>query len=205
MSETSPQTTSPSKTRQPIWRRAAVFTVVATLVVAALVVQHRLAPKHFEVVEAGVLYRSATLRPENLEEVVERHGIRTVVNLRSHEENAEPWYAEQRQALARVGVEQVDLQMPRTTTPVAGVETRWLEMLADPAMHPILVHCQYGVLRTGIMVGVFELVHRDAVPAGLYERMPQFGHDVDVEVRAHIQGYYDGFVRRHGRVEAVAS
>ncbi len=186
-------------------RWVALVAVVALLVSAALVVRHRLAPKHFEVVEAGVLYRSATLPPRQLLEVVGEHGIRTVVNLRSVEENRQPWHAAQQQALAGAGIEMVDLPMAYSTPPEPEFEARWLALLSDPAAQPILVHCQYGVLRTGIMVSVYELAHRGASPQGLFGRGPQFGHDVSADIRARIQAYLDGFVERHARDEVSGS
>jgi protein tyrosine phosphatase (PTP) superfamily phosphohydrolase (DUF442 family) len=191
-------TTRPARSdRRHAGLRWIAFLVAGAIVVtAALVVRHRLAPKHLLVVSEGVLYRSATLPPDQLLEVVGRYGIRTVVNLRSLEENAEPWYAAQRRALEGAGVAMVDLPMPRTTTPVPEVEARWLALLDDPAAQPILVHCQYGVLRTGIMVSVYELAHRGASSEGLFERMPQFGHDVSAPIRERIQLYLDDFARR---------
>jgi protein tyrosine phosphatase (PTP) superfamily phosphohydrolase (DUF442 family) len=179
---------------------------VGLLVAGALVVRHRLAPKHFREVEPGVLYRSATLEPTQLLGVVEAHGIRVVVNLRSPAENREPWYAAQRRALAGAGVEMVDLPLDYGTPPGPEIEARWLALLADERMHPILVHCQYGVLRTGIMVSAWALVHRQADPDGLFERGPQFGHDVDAPTRARIQAWLDDLARRRRpAAPAVAS
>ncbi len=177
-------------------RSLAALAGVALLVTAGLVVRHRLEPKHFEVVEAGVLYRSATLPPSQLVEVTREYGIRTVVNLRSPEENAEPWHAAQRAALAAADVAMIDLPMAYGTPPAPELEARWLALLADPDAQPILVHCQYGVLRTGIMVSVFDLAHRGASPDGLFDRGPKFGHGVSPETRARIQTYLDGFAAR---------
>lgn len=170
--------------------------VAGVLVASGLVVRHRLAPKHFEVVEPGVLYRSATLPPGQLLDVVHRYHVRTVVNLRSREENREAWHGTQRDVLERVGVAMVDLPMERGSVPVAEVEARWLELLADPAARPILVHCEYGVVRTGIMVSVYELAWRGASPDGLFGRMPMFGHELPADLGARIAGYLTGFATR---------
>ncbi len=177
----------------------------ALIVTAGLVARHRLAPKHFAVVDPGVLYRSATLPPAQLLEVVEDQGIRTVVNLRSLEENAEPWYAAQRGALAAAGVDMVDLPMPYSTPPEPDIEARWLALLRDPSAQPILVHCQHGVLRTGIMVSAYEIVHRDAAAEGLFEHGPQFGHDLSADTRERIQLYLDDLARRHGAPSGLES
>ena len=42
---------------------------------------HKTAPEHFAVVADGILYRSALLRPNNLNMVIDHYGIKTIVDL----------------------------------------------------------------------------------------------------------------------------
>jgi len=126
--------------------------------VVGLVVDHRLDPKHFRTVVPGVLYRSASLPVDILAEIIDTHSIRSVVNLRSVEENGrEHWHADQAALLAQRGVRFIDLPMEAGQPPSASTLARWLEILDDPDLRPVLVHCEYGVVRTGMMVSVFEM------------------------------------------------
>ena len=98
-------------------------------------------------VKEGVLYRSAELSPAKLESVVEKHGIRTVIDLRQEED------ADEQSAAAKGGANYVWL--PSTQVPVEENIQAFLDIMDDPAKHPVLVHCEHGVGRTGVLAGVY--------------------------------------------------
>lgn len=96
--------------------------------------------RFFTVVD-GQVYRSGAMRPERLQRLVQRHGIRSVIDLRS----ARPAVDAEREALAAVGVAHHHVpskQMPRAET-VAAV----LALLDDEENRPALIHCNHGVRR----------------------------------------------------------
>lgn len=100
-------------------------------------------------VREGVLYRSATLSPDRLEAFVREHGIRTLVNLRHSDLEAERAIAE------RHGARYV--QIPCGQVPDLEQIDRFLEILDDPANQPVLVHCMHGVGRTGVFSAVYRI------------------------------------------------
>ena len=184
--------------RSRLVRWAWVALIVAIAIAAALVARHRLGPKHLLTVSPGVLYRSGLLTPRQLEDVIDRYGIATVVNLRSELENADgSWYREQAELLARRGVRLVDLPMHSGHPPSPEVLAAWLELLDDREELPVLVHCQYGVVRTGIMVAVFQMEHLGRSAEQALEDFELFGRraleePIDTRVREFITGYSAG-------------
>jgi protein tyrosine/serine phosphatase len=180
-------------------RRTRIFIgvfAIASCVAAALIVEYRLGPKHLSTVEPGVLYRSAALPPEQLEGVIDDYGIRTVVNLRSTLENERgEWHANQTELLERKGVELVNLPMHTGYPPDDGTLEEWLNVMETPEMQPVLVHREYGVVRTGMMVGVYEIEHHSRSNAEVAEAL---GHPVEMNepVRARVLDFITGYVPR---------
>ena len=79
----------------------------------------------------------------------------------------------------RRGARLVDLPMEPEMPATQDQIRAWLRIMDDPANLPVLVHCQHGVIRTGMMVAVFQVARRGVLPEQAYEDMPRFGHDFD--------------------------
>jgi len=160
------------------------------------VANHRLGPKHLFPVTPGVLYRSGTLPPGQLEAVVDRYGIKTVVNLRSEGENAEgTWHERQIETLQRRSVVMEDLPMHSGFPPDDEVAERWIDLINDPSTHPILVHCQHGVVRTGIMVSVYQIEHLGLTGAEALENFKFFGSGLPEPIGTRVRSYLSSYQR----------
>lgn len=183
--------------RALLFASAALFALL--LLAGGLVVRHRLGPKHFSTVTPGVLYRSGQLTPEQLADAVDRHGIRTVVNLRAEDEySRSDWYAREVATLEGLGVTHVDLPMRAGFPPSAPVLARWLELLDDPAARPLLVHCEHGVIRTGIMVGLYQVEQLGLAAEDAPARFERFGQKFPERIQARIDEFFARYVPRRG-------
>jgi len=186
-------------------RRRQVLAGVATIVLglaALLVAAHRLGPRHLLVVEPDVLYRSATLAPAQLARVVERYGIRTVVNLRSERENGlGDWHGAEAAVLAEQNVRLLDLPMHSGFPPSDAVLAEWLATLEDEVAHPILVHCEYGVIRTGMMVAVYEMTHRGRTSEQSLSDFELFSSSLEEPIKGRVET----FVTAYGATLAAGS
>ncbi|MDJ0866209.1 MAG: tyrosine-protein phosphatase [Myxococcota bacterium] len=102
------------------------------------------------------IYRSGTPSTARLEAWIGELGLRTVVNLRERGEGR-PWYEEQR-ALARqhgLAFHTVGLSGDRLPTPAS---VRALVAVLDEAPRPLLMHCQGGAERTGLVAALAVLL-----------------------------------------------
>jgi protein tyrosine/serine phosphatase len=106
---------------------------------------------NFASVEAGEIYRSAQPSPLFLRWLVERRGIRTLVNLRGRTPGYESAFA------ARHGLRLYAFNLSASREPTAEDVERFLTILRDPDNYPMLVHCRNGVDRTGYMVGIYRM------------------------------------------------
>jgi len=187
------------------WRIVSFVLVVLLFSAAALVTRYRLSPKHFQIVEPGRLYRSASLPTDDLADVVERHGIRTVVNLRSELENENgDWYSREAATLQEAGVALIDLPMHTGHPPDSESLEGWLDLLADEEATPILVHCEYGVVRTSIMVSIFKMERHGEGAQEAWAEFELFGGELDEPIRSRLETYLLGYRSRRPDLRARA-
>ena len=127
----------------------AVVTVAVWLTVETR--RNRLVWDHFDVVKDGILYRSGQLTGEQLATVVQRYGIRTLINFQVPGSAVES----ERTISRRLKIDFVNLPMPGDGF---GQETQFREVLKacdDPDRRPVLIHCARGTCRTGAAVALY--------------------------------------------------
>lgn len=101
---------------------------------------------NFGEVLPGTVYRSAQLRPFELENVLRERHIRTILNLRGKGDD----YTQQEAALAaRLGVRMITLELSAKTPPPRETMAQLIESL-ETAQTPLLLHCYYGNDRSGL-------------------------------------------------------
>ena len=102
-------------------------------------------------ISEGRVYQSGEFAPDKLREEVRRLGIRTVIDLREPPEAAQ----RERQALATTGVRYVNL--PTAWEPKPGSIDRFVEMMRDPAVYPVLIHCKHGTGRSVLFSAIYRV------------------------------------------------
>lgn len=116
-----------------------------------------LVPKNFGTVEPGVLYRSGGLTTVAFKSVVDKHAIRTVVDLGGFDTDPAADRRAQRAAEA-MGVTRIVLPLSGDATGDPNRYVEALRIMSDPASQPVLVHCSAGAQRTGCAVALFRSV-----------------------------------------------
>jgi protein tyrosine phosphatase (PTP) superfamily phosphohydrolase (DUF442 family) len=161
-------------------RRIALGLLLSAIAAAGgLYWHHSGQPYHFGIVTPGVLYRSGTLTPAHLESVLKQYGIRTVVNLRSPDGEGPPdWHRHEAAVCTRQGVKLVDLPMHDDRAPAPDQIAKWIDLFNIKSGLPLLVHCKSGVVRTGMMVALYEIEYLGLDPHRALEELPAFGHDL---------------------------
>jgi len=106
---------------------------------------------HFVAVEPGQVYRSGAMPPERLLATVREYGIRSVIDLRTHDEQAE----RERALLATVGVRH--FHIPSKQVPDPKTIDAFLAVMEDPANPPVLIHCTHGVGRAPLYEAIYRI------------------------------------------------
>jgi len=135
-------------------------------------------PPRFACVTPGVLYRSGQPDGVGLRLVHRRHGIRTVINLRSKRKVASDPLAQQEVAYVRsAGLRFHVLSLTAKNLP--RIAREFLRLVRDPATRPVLVHCAGGRERAGTLVAVYRMVEQNWGPERALREMKQFGFELE--------------------------
>lgn len=164
----------------------------------ANVIHPSLVPRRFAEVASGKVYRSGRLTPGALARVVERHGIKTVIDFGADPEGTDPDRREAATAAA-LGIDRVVFRLEGDARGDPNAYARALAIMTDPARLPVLVHCSAGTERTGCMVILYRHLVEGVSIDDAYAESLRMGHDADnPHVRLMAEEFKDD-VRRSWR------
>lgn len=68
-----------------------------------------------------------------------------------------------------------------------------LEIMNDPKMQPVYIHCQFGKDRTGLLAALFRVLHQGWSAEEASKEWAKFGHNgiVDYEITGNLNAYFD--------------
>jgi protein tyrosine/serine phosphatase len=146
--------------------------------------------RKLRVVRPRVLYRSAQLPIEGLRRVIHDYRIRTVVNLRDGVQaldRAEEQYCAS-QGIRFVRIPPLSWKGTQGNAQVDEGLRRFLDVMRDPANHPVLVHCWRGIHRTGAYVAVYRMEIEGWDREAALAEMIDLGYDV-LDEHHDVRGY----------------
>jgi protein tyrosine/serine phosphatase len=187
--------------RRWIWRLGAVALVAAIAAGAAwaaYALYHRPA-RQFGVVIPGVLYRSGQPTEQGWRFLKDKIGIRTVIDLREDTPN-EPWSVLETSFCAANGIRHIKLPIGRkglTDDQLAVV----VNTISDPRRQPVLVHCELGRSRTGIVVAAYRVVAQ----GWSYETALTESHRYKKNMNPPYMAYLKSLAQGHGWRPVVTS
>src|SRR6266404_1005992 len=145
-----------ARSRRPVWP-ALLRGSICGLAAVALVGGWNMAfGDNLHAVQPGRVFRSSQMSPGHLQQAIEGHQIRTVVNLRGTCADM-PWYLGESKVTHAAKVNQEDVCLSATRLP-SPVELRRLIEVLDRTEYPILLHCRQGVDRTGLAAAAVKLL-----------------------------------------------
>jgi len=170
----------------PRFTRWTLGMALAAFVTVVPIVQYRWTYTHskrLREVTAGKFYRSGEMTAPGFREAVARLKIRTIVNLQ--DEYPDPVLPEgyfygghirESELCRQMGVRYVYIPpdlIPRRLVPVLrpAALDRFLKLLDDPSVYPVLIHCRAGLHRTGVMTAVYRMEHCGWTPHQAIEEM----------------------------------
>ena len=120
--------------------------------------------RNFHTVKSGVLYRSGQQTPTGLKLSLRAYQIKTVVTLRTVRDPDRPYPDEWEAELCAAHSARHIRIVPQPWSldekgelPAERVVRAFLDIVCDPANHPVLVHCFAGIHRTGAMCALFRM------------------------------------------------
>ena len=129
--------------------------VAAVALAGALYVAWDQANHNFGEVQHERIYRSGQMPASSLARTIREHQIKTVLNLRGS--NKDDWYLSERKATLGAGATQIDVAMSSCIW-MSRAQLRTVVRTLDTAEYPMLIHCQWGAERTGLVSAFAELL-----------------------------------------------
>ena len=144
-------------------RRKILFAFIFVMILtaggtAAYFVDRNRTLYHFRTVDEGKVYRSGCLTERGLNWVHKLTGFKTIINLRSVVERKNgKWYNMEENFAKSREINLVNIPMIVDTPPDEEQVKHFLSVITNPEMLPVLIHCEAGVIRTGMMVAVYKI------------------------------------------------
>jgi protein tyrosine/serine phosphatase len=111
---------------------------------------------NFHAITHGEAYRSAQLDRDELEYYINRHNIRSIINLRGKHPD-KPWYREETEVSLIYGVRHYSIPLSSSFEPDEAVVRKLIEVYNN-APRPVLIHCQAGADRSGLASAIWKVV-----------------------------------------------
>jgi tyrosine-protein phosphatase SIW14 len=134
---------------------------------------------HFQIVKPGVLYRCGQPRNRDLEQIRDKHGLKTIICARGGTRHPlrGRWFRKERRWAQENQIRFEHLRLSdQAATPGAAFDIA-IDILADPANHPVLVHCEQGFHRTGVLCAAFRVTLDNWTTQAALEEMKSLGFD----------------------------
>ena len=175
-------------------RRVAAALLTAIAVAGGYEAVRVFAGSNRHAVVPGRVYRCAQPSGEDLRDVLQETGARTVINLRGTARHLDDpknaWYKAEVETTHDLSVSQEDITLSARLLPPPNELRRLIEVF-DRTEYPVVIHCKQGADRTGLAAGVYLLLHTDATPAQARRQLwPRYGH-VGYGPTARIDDFFD--------------
>lgn len=194
---------------------------VAVLIVVAPLMYQRYqltTHKRLRMVAAGKLYRGGQMTAEGLTDAIRDLHIRTVINVQNEfpDPDLRRSFLDGRTVKesqvcaannARYVLLEPDLVRQSTVPPNRPkVIDQFLQLVDNPANHPILLHCKAGLHRTGVLVAIYRMEYEGWSAAAAIRDLKEngFGDDAATAANDYIMQYILTYQPRGERSAAMA-
>jgi protein tyrosine/serine phosphatase len=111
---------------------------------------------NFHTITAGEAYRSAQLDPDEFAYYISKYHIRSILNLRGKNE-AREWYRSELKFSQANNVSHYDISLSAGKEPTKE-DVQALLQIFSHASRPLLIHCQAGADRSGLVAAMWKTV-----------------------------------------------
>ncbi len=177
MPDASPRSVSATRTFEAVALRTAELLLALLAILLALVAATWWAIEgdgNVHVVAPGVAIRSAEPSGQRLIEMKQRFGLRSVVNLRG-KNDGQPWYEDEVRASRLLGLQHVDVALSAQHE-LSPAQVDAVLALIEQAPKPVLIHCNGGSDRTGLISAAWLYAHGSTKDAADAQLALRYGH-----------------------------
>lgn len=147
---------------------------------------------------APILIRTPQPDADDLRSLHERFGVKTVVNLRGENPGA-TWFEEERRGVEAIGARWVHLKTSGKSEPDVSLIRRFMDLVEDEANWPIVIHCQGGVHRTGLLSAFYRIQYQGWSNRQAVREMEDCYFDWTIEDRDALKRWLKRYERDPGR------
>lgn len=131
-------------------------------------------PKRFAEVEPGVLMRSGQPTTRQINHLINKFGLKTILIARSDKSTSVP---EEMQFATGRGVKIISVPIVSRSRITDEQVDQFFTSIDDPANRPLLVHCSAGRHRTGYLCALYRIERQGWSKERAIEEMLSFGFD----------------------------
>ena len=187
------------------FRRAAVVACLVAFAGLGLAVAVRRASGNLGTIEPDRVYRSAQLTPAQLINVVGRHHIKTILNLRGSNPD-QSWFNQEVSTAMDCGVNHVSIPVASDQW-LSHEQVETLLQVLDNAEYPMLVHCEFGAERTGLVSAIIALLRPKSTLQDGYSQFTAAHMFLPIKdglvMLGHIQKY-ESWLKASGKIHEPA-
>lgn len=133
---------------------------------------------HLATVKPGVLYRDGVRQVYEFRNTLRKVKPRTVVSLIEPVEMEDPKHPgllAEKKMLAERGIKLIEIPVLLGGWPTDDQIREFLDIVNDPANQPVLVHCQQGMRRTGMMCSAYRMSVMGMTAEQASDELERFG------------------------------
>ena len=142
----------------------------------------------------AILIRSPQPDQGDLRELAAEHRVRTVINLRGAPGEETGWFEDERLGVEEIGARWVQLPVSGGQAPSPETVARLCDLLEDPGNWPVLVHCQGGIHRTGLVCAFYRIQYQGWSSSAAIAEMEDLWFDWTIRDREALKRWLREYV-----------
>ncbi|MFV0389035.1 MAG: fused DSP-PTPase phosphatase/NAD kinase-like protein [Pyrinomonadaceae bacterium] len=147
---------------------------------------------NFQQVET-FLYRGGQPTQKGIIELKEKYGIKTIISLRSNDENAQ----KEAKAVEANSMKFINVALSNWFKPKKSEMDEIMTYVNDKENQPVFVHCKRGSDRTGTVIAVYRMQYQGWLPTRTLDEAKKYGIGWwQVWMKDFIKDYYRDYIAK---------